>query len=277
MSHPNWISPVFLGLSFLAESALAQPSPDPPRIADWPAPLLWGLSAAEAPSDSDKAPSVLKREGLQVLPTAPLPLIGITPCRIADTRGNGFTGQYGPPSLAGPPRNFTLTGQCGIGGTAQAVSLNITVTNTQGPGFILIYPQGGAAPVVSTLNYIAGQTVANGAVVPLGTGGGVTVVAGVSGTDLIIDTNGYYDNSGIITSVLPGTGLSGGGTSGTVSLGIAPGGVTSTELASNSVTSSKIAANAVTAGAIAPGAAIGGGVTSAPADIAVSITMLYMS
>src|SRR5262249_25672571 len=48
-------------------------------------------------------------------------------------------------------------------------------------------------------------------------------------------------------------GLLGGGTSGAVTLGIAPGGVTSTELASNAVTSSKIAANAVTAGAIAPG------------------------
>ena len=33
---------------------------------------------------------------------------------------------------------------------------------------------------------------ANAAVVPAGTGGGVTVVAGVSGTDVIIDINGYY-------------------------------------------------------------------------------------
>jgi hypothetical protein len=45
------------------------------------------------------------------------------------------------------------------------------------------------------LNYLAGQTVANAAVVPLGTGGGVTVVAGVSGTDLVIDTNGYYSDT----------------------------------------------------------------------------------
>jgi hypothetical protein len=77
--------------------------------------------------------------------------------------------------------------------------LNITVTNTQGPGFILIYPQGGAQPSVSTLNYVAGQTIANAAVVPLGTGGGVTVIAGVSGTDLILDTNGYYAPAGVGT------------------------------------------------------------------------------
>jgi hypothetical protein len=73
-----------------------------------------------------------------------------------------------------------------------AYSLNVTVTNTQGPGFILIYPQGGAQPSVSTVNYVAGQTIANAAVVPAGTGGGVTVIAGVSGTHLIIDINGYF-------------------------------------------------------------------------------------
>jgi len=70
--------------------------------------------------------------------------------------------------------------------------LNITVTNTQGTGFIKVYPQGGSAPVVSTLNFVAGQTVANAAIVPAGSGGGITVVAGVAGTDLIIDINGYF-------------------------------------------------------------------------------------
>jgi hypothetical protein len=79
-----------------------------------------------------------------------------------------------------------------------AYSLNITVTNTLGPGFISIYPQGGAAPLVSTLNYLAGQTLANAAIVPAGTSGGITVVAGVSGTDLIIDINGYY-SGGVVT------------------------------------------------------------------------------
>ena len=73
--------------------------------------------------------------------------------------------------------------------------MNVTVTNTQGNGYILIYPKGGNAPGVSTLNYVAGQTVANAAIVPLGADGGVTVVAVVSGTQLLIDTNGYYAGS----------------------------------------------------------------------------------
>jgi hypothetical protein len=125
--------------------------------------------------------------------TQALPFIGVTPCRIVDTRN--ATGTFGGPALvAGVPRNFPLpTGPCpGLPALPRAYSLNITVTNTQGSGFILIYPQGGAQPVVSTLNYNAGDTVANAAIVPAGTGGGVTVVAGVSGTNLIIDINGYF-------------------------------------------------------------------------------------
>jgi hypothetical protein len=130
--------------------------------------------------------------------TSPLPFIGVDPCRIVDTRQAGFPAGYGPPALTGGvPRNFTLAGQCGIPSLAAAVSLNVTVTNAQGPGFILIYPQGGTQPNVSTLNYVAGQTIANAAVVPLGTGGGITVIAGVSGTDLILDTNGYYAGAGV--------------------------------------------------------------------------------
>jgi hypothetical protein len=213
-------------------------------IPGWPAPLLWSPSSAPSP-EADSARLGRGMESATSVPTPPLPLVAITPCRIADTRGNGFTGAYGPPPLAaGAPRDFTLTGQCDIAATAAAVSLNITVTNTQGPGFILLSPQGGSLPLVSTLNYVAGQTVANAAVVPLGPGGAITVAAGVSGTDLIIDTNGYYDNTGLITQVSPGTGLSGGGTSGTVTLGIANGGVNTAQLANGAVTAPKLNASA---------------------------------
>jgi len=122
--------------------------------------------------------------------------VGVAPCRLVDTRLAGFPAGYGPPSLTqGVPRNFDLNSdpQCpGIPAGIDAYSLNVTVTNTQGPGFILIYPQGGSQPTVSTVNYVAGQTIANAAIVPAGTSGGVTVVAGVSGTDLVIDINGYF-------------------------------------------------------------------------------------
>ncbi len=47
--------------------------------------------------------------------SGPEPFIPVTPCRVADTRGNGFTGAYGPPSLAANAnRTFAISGQCGI-------------------------------------------------------------------------------------------------------------------------------------------------------------------
>ncbi len=130
--------------------------------------------------------------------TGPGIFVPFTPCRMVDTRaGFGFTGSYGPPALAGSgSRNFPMTsasGPCpGIPTGAKAISLNVTVVNTAGSGFIMIYPQGGSVPGVSTLNYNAGQVVGNAAIVPLSMTGGITVVAGVSGTDLILDVNGYF-------------------------------------------------------------------------------------
>jgi hypothetical protein len=128
--------------------------------------------------------------------------IGITPCRLVDTRQAGFPAGYGMPALtAGVPRNFDLNNDplCTSIPTdtfIQAYSLNVTVTNTQGPGFIKIYPQGGTVPFdVSTQNFLAGQTIANAAIVPAGTNGGITVVA-AAGTDLIIDINGYFTERG---------------------------------------------------------------------------------
>jgi endosialidase-like protein len=161
------------------------------EVGNWPAPPTWSPSDRHASESSIGPLSIESISAVQA--GSPLPFISLTPCRIADTRGNGFTGAYGPPALAvGSPRNFPLFGQCGIPVSAGAVSLNITVTNTQGSGFIKIFPAGVAAPVVSTLNYVAGQTVANAAVVPVGSGGAVTVAAGAAGTDLIIDVNGFY-------------------------------------------------------------------------------------
>jgi len=187
-------------LSFLCSFGIAVAQE---AIENWPAPASWS-PPERVISKGEVTPSDV--EAIEAVPTPPLHFVGITPCRLVDTRGNGFTGAYGPPVLTqGVPRNFVLTGRCGINASAQAVSLNVTVTNTQGPGFILIYPQGSAQPTVSTLNYVAGQTVANAAVVPLGTGGAITVIAGVSGADLILDTNGDY-RPGVVTTL---NGLSG--------------------------------------------------------------------
>jgi hypothetical protein len=126
--------------------------------------------------------------------TNPLPFIALAPCRIVDTRGNGAPiqgGIFGP----GESRNYTLTGQCSIPAGAKAVSLNFTVVNATGGGMLVTYPAGGTKPTVSTLNYVAGQTVANAAIVPLSTAGAITVITGVHGAHVLIDTNGYFSDT----------------------------------------------------------------------------------
>ncbi|HTO86255.1 MAG TPA: hypothetical protein VMR54_01845 [Thermoanaerobaculia bacterium] len=133
--------------------------------------------------------------------TNPVAFVGVTPCRVVRTLNPN--GPFGGPALsAGSPRDFAIPlGPCaGIPANAAAYSLNITVTNTLGPGFVKVYPTGGVVPTVSTINYNGslppGQAIANAAIVPAGTpNGSITVVAGVSGTDLLIDINGYWGDT----------------------------------------------------------------------------------
>src|SRR5215468_6582201 len=189
MMHPRRIVTFcFAVVALLPVPGNAAMSSSGDVIPNWSAPSTWSPQTAVGPSSGLSA-----RGAATAQSSSPLPFVGMTPCRIADTRGNGFGGAFGPPPLVpGAPRGFTMWSQCGIPTSAAAVSLNLTVTNTQGPGFLSVYPQGGAIPPASTLNFTAGQTVANAAVVPIGTGGAITAVAGVSGTDLIIDVNGFY-------------------------------------------------------------------------------------
>jgi hypothetical protein len=76
------------------------------------------------------------------------------------------------------------TGAVGIFG-------NLTVTNTQGPGDLILYPSGGAVPTTSNINYGPGQTVANSINIGLNSSGAMDLFVHVNGTDVIIDIAGY--------------------------------------------------------------------------------------
>ena len=178
----------------------AAPAEEPERISNWPAPPFWTRAEAGATPDApfDRFPAAgatsAGRTALAAGPTA-LPFIAVFPCRLVDTRGNApLTGGFLPPATV---RSYTLTGLCNIPPTAQAISLNVTVVHPTGPGFITLYPQGGAFPPVSTLNYLGGDVIVNAAVVPLSVSGGISLALGVSGGDVVLDTNGYYAPAGV--------------------------------------------------------------------------------
>ena len=58
-----------------------------------------------------------------------------------------------------------------------------------------MWPEGQPQPLVSTLNDTTGTIVANAAIVPAGTSGGITVYP-TDDTDLAIDVNGYFAPAG---------------------------------------------------------------------------------
>lgn len=120
----------------------------------------------------------------------------LTPCRMVDTRNPA--GEFGGPALQpGAQRAFTLAGpKCGIPSTARAVSMNVTVTGGTAPGNIRLFPTGVAAPLVSMLNFGAGQTRANNAIVSLGAtpaGSLVVLNASAGAVHFILDVNGYFE------------------------------------------------------------------------------------
>jgi len=123
----------------------------------------------------------------------------LRPCRMADTRtSQPFAGAFGPPSLsAWVTRDFPLAASPCLSASGQAYSLNMTVV-PQGPlGFLSTWPVGLSYPGVSTLNSPDGIALANAALVPAGSNGGIDVLAS-NNTDLIIDLNGMF--------AAPGTG-----------------------------------------------------------------------
>jgi len=123
----------------------------------------------------------------------------LTPCRVADTRKSNFPQGLGPPFLTGgQERAFPILNAttCNIPSSGVAAySLNFSVVPHGSLFYMTVWPTGETRPVVSTLNDIPGQIIANAAIVVAGTGGNVSVYP-TNDTDLIIDINGYFAPAG---------------------------------------------------------------------------------
>jgi hypothetical protein len=115
----------------------------------------------------------------------------VAPCRLIDTRTGG-----GGALTSGPIRVIPVTGICGIPSDAVTVSVNVTVVSPTGNGHITIFSGNASVPATSTLNYSAGQTRANNAVLLLSTDNLGTLAAQAVLTSgevhLLIDVNGYF-------------------------------------------------------------------------------------
>jgi uncharacterized repeat protein (TIGR01451 family) len=127
-------------------------------------------------------------------PVVSLNYFTLPPCRVADTRGGA---PIGGPALQGQQtRTFAVAGKCGIPMTAKAIAINVAVTQPSAAGNLRLFPAGQPAPNVSSINYGAGQTRANNAVIKLNASGAMAAFVGqAAGTTvhLILDVNGYFE------------------------------------------------------------------------------------
>ncbi|MEV8096039.1 right-handed parallel beta-helix repeat-containing protein [Kitasatospora sp. NPDC085879] len=124
------------------------------------------------------------------------------------TQGSGFTPKnperlLDTRSAIGAPKaplaaDSTLDLQLpGLPADVRAVTLNVTVTEPTGPGYLTVYPHGDTRPTTSNINWSAGQTIPNLVTVPVKDGKVSLYSGGGKGTvQVIADLAGYYTASG---------------------------------------------------------------------------------
>lgn len=132
--------------------------------------------------------------------TQPGTFVPLTPKRILDSRdGAGMVTKLGITPLARRVNNYETIALDVAGGLGQpptavaAAVMNVTVANPTAIGHVTIFPDGTSRPVVSSLNYVAWQTVPNLVTVRTGDNGKVDFYTFSAGqTDLIADVAGFY-------------------------------------------------------------------------------------
>jgi hypothetical protein len=145
--------------------------------------------------------------GLRVRYTPPAPsglnLVAITPARVYDSR---FSMAPDASGAMGPGTNRTIsvanrrnpaTGAVNLANvvpsTAKAIAYTLTATGTTGSGYLAVNPGGDTVVHASTINWAAGQTLANSGVIAVSPTRTITLVRGGGGSaQFIVDVIGYY-------------------------------------------------------------------------------------
>jgi hypothetical protein len=139
-------------------------------------------------------------------PSSDLVYTPVTPCRILDTRlaggGTGLPIPAGGTSayFTGGISSFAFAGgsatDCGLftpGLNIAAVAINFVVVSPSAAGYITVYPSGSTRPTASTLNYAAGEVVANSAIVKVSQASFTAMsIFSLATTHVVADVTGYY-------------------------------------------------------------------------------------
>ncbi len=133
---------------------------------------------------------------------------GIAPIRLMDTRIGSTTidGLYqGEGRLgAGLSRSVRVVGRGGVPETGVgSVALNVTAVEPTSMSYLTVWPQGKPRPNASNLNYVAGKTIANMVIVPVGVGGNVSLFNEAGTTDVLVDLLGWFPSGPVFTGLTP--------------------------------------------------------------------------
>ncbi len=111
----------------------------------------------------------------------------IAPTRRVDTRIPAGFGSLGMDGVG------TLNPASPVPRSAAALSQNITMTKSVGPGYVTAYPSDQQRPLASNGNVSApNQDHASLSLTKIGVGGGISYYSS-GGTDLVVDITGYFD------------------------------------------------------------------------------------
>lgn len=119
---------------------------------------------------------------------------GVAPVRLLDTRnaiGVAARGQLG----AGRVLTLQVAGAKGLPHDIDAITMNVTVANPRGEGFITVWPCDEPMPDASNVNYVAGRDVPNLVTVGLSAAGTVCMYTFAT-ADLIADAAVWYGDGG---------------------------------------------------------------------------------
>ncbi len=112
-------------------------------------------------------------------------LVRVAPCRLLDTRS-------APAGLSvGTPRSVAIAGRCDVPATATSVAVTVTAVDATAAGWVAVWPTAMSWPGTSSVNVAAGETRANGSIVPLGPDGGLQVMASAP-AGVVIDVTAAF-------------------------------------------------------------------------------------
>jgi hypothetical protein len=115
----------------------------------------------------------------------------VTPTRVAGTLAAGT------PIAANTAIPVTVAGgTTGIPASATAVVVNLTAAGGTSASYLSSYAAGATPATTSSLNFTAGETVANRDIVNVGTGGQIEVYNFAGSVNADVDVDGYYGATG---------------------------------------------------------------------------------